>query len=67
MRDSNRSGSDEVREKISNSSKGKLFSEESRKKMSDAKRGRKRGPMSPETRKKISNAMKNRIGDLTLI
>lgn len=40
--------------------KGKLHSEEARKKMSEARTGKKRGPMSEEQKKKLSKAHKGR-------
>lgn len=60
MRECNRSASIEVRTRISNSSKGKTFSAESRQKMRDAKLGNRRGAMSVETKAKISQSMQNR-------
>lgn len=48
--------SEEVREKISRSHKGKKFSEEHKRKLSEARTGKKRGPLSEEHKKKISEA-----------
>lgn len=48
--------SPETKDKIRQSSLGRIFSEESRKKMSDAKRGKKRNPRSEETKQKISQS-----------
>lgn len=48
---------DEIRKKMSESASGKIISEETRKKMSEANRKRfKQTPVSEETRKKLSNA-----------
>ena len=45
--------SEETKQKISNSSKGRIVSKETREKISRAKLGKKRGPHSPETIEKI--------------
>lgn len=51
---------EEGRRKLSELKRGKRLSEETRKKMSDSKIGKKRGPASDETKKKISESLKNR-------
>ena len=50
----------EAKDKISKANKGKKMSEEARKKMSDYWSGRKRKPMSEETKRKIGEANKKR-------
>ncbi len=52
------------REKISQSLRGRPPSEETRKKISLANKGRKRGPMPEETKLKLSAATKGRSGQL---
>lgn len=56
---------DEIRQRLSNSMKGRAFSEEHRRKLQDAARRRdpatyRRGPFSPAHRKALSNASKQR-------
>lgn len=50
--------SDEIKEKISNKLKGRVFSEEHRKKLSEVGHKRVYPPMSEETKQKISNSLK---------
>lgn len=60
MKKSNRSSTDTTRQKISVANTGRKFTEEHRQKLSKSASARKRQPVSPETREKISNAMKGR-------
>ena len=48
------------RQFISQSNKGRTFTEEHRRKMSEAKKGKKRKPLSEETRRKMSEAHKGK-------
>jgi hypothetical protein len=52
--------SEETRLKISNSCKGKTHSEEMNRQKSERQMGRKRGPMSEEQKRKISETLKER-------
>ena len=46
--------------RISEAQKGRIFSEETKRKMSEAAKGRKRGPHSEESKRKMSEAAKKR-------
>lgn len=50
----------EVAKAMSSLNSGRKHSEESRKHMGDSRRGKKRGPLSEETKRKISEAMKGK-------
>ena len=47
-----------IRLKLSKAQRGKILSEEHRRKISEAKKGKNRGPLSTEHRRKVSEAMK---------
>jgi hypothetical protein len=52
--------SEETKEKLSESMKGRTFSEEHKRKLSEAGRRRKGGPLSEERKRKISEALKGK-------